>query len=100
MVTVISSKTVRARKPHRCSCCWAVCVQPGDEYKRDVCVNDGRVYTWVKCPACADLLHDVWDWAGWPDEGVSADHYAEWAHEMKAHDERAAAYLVRAGGGE
>jgi hypothetical protein len=99
MTTVLRTAKVTARKPHRCSCCSAVCIQPGDQYTRDSILNDGRVYDWVMCSDCADLFQTVWDWAGSPwDEGLGPDHYAEWANDLKGHDSRADAYLARAFG--
>ena len=96
MSLVLKSKRVVARKPHRCSCCGAVCVQPGDTYQRDSILNDGRVYDWVMCLDCSAAFSVVWDWAGSPhDEGIGPDTFAEWADEMQAHDPRAVAYLTR-----
>lgn len=99
MSTVLSSKRVTARKPHRCSCCSVECIQPGQVYQRDSVLNDGRVYDWVTCSPCAAIFDTVWDWAGSPyDEGIGPDHYAEWADDLKGHDPRADAYLARAFG--
>ena len=96
MSTLLRSKIVTARKAHRCSCCSSVCVQPGDDYRRDSILNDGSVHDWIWCLECAAVFTVVWDWAGSPwDEGVGPDSFAEWANEMKADDPRAAAYLVR-----
>lgn len=96
---VLSSRTVRARVPHRCSTCQVVCIQPGDQYQRDGILNDGRVYTWVMCSECAAIFVTVWEWAGETDDGVGPDTYLEWAQELTAMDPRAAAYLTRVGAG-
>jgi len=98
MPEFITSKTVKARKPHRCECC-TVAIQPGDTYCRETYVHDGSVYDWVSCTECAAINADVWDWCYQPDEGVGADEYAEWASEHP-DDPRALAYLARRGGGE
>ena len=100
MPTLLSSKTVTARKPHRCGSCSTVAVQPGDTYTRESYVYDGRAYTWVSCADCAALMPEVWDWAGMPDEGVGPDEYAEWALDHRddpTHGEAARAFLIRTG---
>lgn len=98
---VLSSKTVTARKVHRCMECGAAAIRPGDEYLRQACLHDGRVYAWVVCVDCRALTDAVWEWAGEPwDEGIGIDTYTEWAHEFAAdpeHGEKARAYLVRRG---
>ena len=100
MTLVLSTKTVTARKPHRCSTCGVECIQPGDTYTRQATLNDGRVYDWVTCDPCQTTFDDVWEWAGSPyDEGIGPDTYAEWAHEWAHYDDRAVAYLARAGAG-
>jgi hypothetical protein len=84
MPTLLSEKTVKARKPHACRCCETVCIQPGDSYTRSTYVYDGRVYDWVICTGCAAITTDVWDWADGPEEGISAEDYQEWAQDMLA----------------
>lgn len=96
MTTLLSSKIVTARKPHRCCNCEVVCIQPGQQYRRAASVFDGRAYTWVSCADCDAIFDVVWEWAGEPwGDGIGPDSYAEWAHEMRDQDERAAAYLAR-----
>ena len=99
MPTLITEKTVTARKTHCCLCCGVVAIQPGDTYQRTVLAYDGRVYTWVSCAGCDSITDDVWDWCGRPDEGVGIDSYHEWAVEHR-DDPRAVAYLDRLAGDE
>lgn len=95
MVTVLSTKQVRARKTHHCSTCGQPCIRPGDTYTRQACALDGSVYAWVTCAACNDLFLDVWEWAGEPDEGIGMDSYVEWARDMRHVDPRAVDFLDR-----
>lgn len=95
MPTLIAEKTVTARKPHRCLCCGAIAIQPGQMYHRETYVYDGRVYDWVSCADCNMIGGDVYEWYGEPGEGVSADEYDEWATEHQETDPRALAYLNR-----
>lgn len=100
MPTLLSRKVVTARKAHRCSTCAAEAIQPGQTYRREAYVWDGRAYTWVNCQPCAEISSAVFDWAYWPDEGIGTDTFDEWASEY-AHDskygEAARAYLERRG---
>lgn len=97
MVTLIRERTVTARRPHRCSTCGAVYVQPGQRYQRSTYVYDRHVYDWLTCPDCDAIAVDVWDWSGSDgDEGIGQDDYQVWAEENIV-DPRAVAYLRRSG---
>ncbi len=96
MPDLISEKTVRARKPHKCRCCGVIAIQPGQEYLREVLKYDGRVYTWISCSGCEEITAEVYTWCGDPEEGINHGDYAEWAEEHR-DDPRAKAYLKRAG---
>lgn len=101
MPQLLKSKTVTARKPHRCACCGEGAVKVGERYQRETYIYDGRVYDWVSCNECASLQMHVWDWAGRPEEGIGADAYIEWArehHEDREHGQCARAYLARVDG--
>ena len=93
-VTVLSDKTVRARKPHKCSTCGAVAVEPGQEYRRETLIYDGRIYDWVMCGPCDELFMEVYDYAYCSDEGVSSHEFLNWAEEHP-EDQRAKDYLAR-----
>lgn len=73
-----------ARKAHACSLCVGV-IAVGDKHHVSTNVWDGRVYDWRTCIACATdgIIHEVYDWAGQPDEGVGEDTAQEWAHEAR-----------------
>lgn len=82
MPSLLKSKTVKARKPHGCRTCNATAIQPGEEYQRDTYIYDGRVYDWVQCAACSTLGGLVYEWAGYPEDGIGRDEYVEWAREV------------------
>jgi len=96
----LSKKTVTARKAHRCFACNTVAVQPGDTYVRSNNLYDGRVYSLASCSPCDALLHDVFAWAGDPDEGVDSESFMDWALDYRHEDDRALAYLSRVGWSE
>ena len=101
MPDLLKSKTVTARKPHGCQTCNATAIQPGEQYRRDTYIYDGRVYDWVQCAACSTLASMVFEWSGDPDEGIGRDEYIEWAreacHEETLAGERARWLLSRVG---
>jgi hypothetical protein len=105
MPTLISEKTVTARKPHVCQCCGGIAVKPGDTYNRATYVYDGRVYDWVSCTECQAVAGDVFEYAGDPEGGVGLDVYQEWAEDAAAYSrndavrEAAKAYLARLAAG-
>lgn len=99
MPDLIKTKDVIARKAHGCQTCNDTAIQPGEKYTRDTYVYDGHMYDWVQCTACSALGGLVFEWAGYPDEGVGRDEYTEWAREVADADtlegERARWYLSR-----
>jgi hypothetical protein len=103
MPTLLREKTVRARKPHTCRCCYTVAVQPGETYTRSTYVFDGTVYDWVSCTECSAASTFVFEWTSWDDEGIGPDTYQEWAEETangfgnSAEHAAAEAYLSRRG---
>lgn len=103
MPTLLNEKTVKARKPHLCNCCYAVAVEPGQTYTRTTYVYDGRVYDWVSCTECQRVAGDVFEYAADPEEGIGPDTYQEWAEDAVAYSkddavrEAAKAYLRRRG---
>lgn len=60
MVTVISSETPTARKPHRCDSCLRE-IAPGTTYRRARCVDGGDAWTWKTHPACQRAGEILWD---------------------------------------
>lgn len=62
MPELIRTKTVTARKVHRCRTCFAEAIQPGETYTRDTYAHDGTVYDWVACEACRSISTAVYDW--------------------------------------
>lgn len=102
MPQLLRSRTVTARKPHRCMTCNATAIRRGEQYQRDTYAYDGQVYDWVQCADCAAIGGIVFEWAGHPDEGVGADDYMEWAREAANEDtpegEQARRYLARVAG--
>lgn len=95
MRKLISEKWVKARIPHRCLYCGVVAIKAGQQYRREVYVYDGRIYTWVSCKDCAAISSDVYEWYGCPDEGVSADEFDEWALQYRDENYDAESYLLR-----
>jgi len=93
MITLLSKRTVRARKPHTCWICGGGAVVKGQMYERASYAADGTAYTLVSCLDCAALNRDVWDWS-WSDEGIGPDEYQEWAEEH-SDDPRAVRLLNR-----
>ncbi|MDE8648178.1 hypothetical protein PXH69_24735 [Rhodococcus qingshengii] len=96
-ITVLSTKTVTARKPHQCMTCSTVAIKPGIQYVRSTMVYDGRIYDWVQCEPCRAITDLVWQWSNEQD-GIDADHYAEWADEFQDHPKHgvaARAHLAR-----
>lgn len=85
MTTLLREKTVTARKAHACATCNQPAAQPGDTYRRTTYVYDGRIYDWVQCDPCREMATEVFDWVGYPDEGIGLDHYYEWASEAVIH---------------
>jgi len=93
--TLLSRKTVTARKPHSCWVCGGIAIKVGDSYVREAVANDGTVWTLIECTGCASVRADVWDYAdGQYNDGVSAESYLEWANE-NADDPRASALKDR-----
>lgn len=96
-ITVLSTKTVTARKPHQCMTCNANTIRPSVLYHRSTMVYDGRIYDRVQCEPCRTITDLVWQWANGQD-GIDADDYAEWADEFQddpTWGEAARAHLVR-----
>lgn len=60
MVTVISSETPAARKPHRCDSCLRE-IATGTTYHRARCVDGGDAWTWKTHPACQRAGEILWD---------------------------------------
>lgn len=96
MPELLSSRTVTARKPHRCSFCGTVAATPGQQYQREVYTDGSRAYTLIVCADCDALTGDVWDWAADYWEGVDREDYRAWATDHLG-DPRAVTYLQRAG---
>lgn len=84
MPTQLREATRVARKAHRCSLCGGA-IKAGDSHHVSTNVWDGRVYDWRTCTPCnADgIIHEVYDWAGQPDEGVDGESAWEWAHDAR-----------------
>jgi len=83
MPQLISELNPTARKIHRCMMCGGG-IRPGERYSRDTLVYDGRIYSWVECPACQSdhVCNEVHAWTGgWYDEGVGIEEASEWAHD-------------------
>lgn len=98
MITLRRS-TPTARKSHKCGWCYGT-IQPGEKYHRSTNVYDDHLYDWIACDACTALCPEVWDWAGWPDEGIAEDSFEEWARDHRDdpnHGLAALAYLMRRG---
>ena len=94
MTELLASKAVTARKRHRCDDCNGP-ITPGDRYRRDTCLGDGRVWTWRDCAPCADLLDVIWDYFDMhTGDDIGPDTFQEWAQD-NPDDNRAVAYLAR-----
>ena len=83
--TLISNRTVKARKRHLCRTCDQDAVQPGETYRRAVYVFDGSVYAWIQCQPCRDCTPFVWEWCGNVEDGINSDDYCEWSRDMSVH---------------
>lgn len=73
MVTVISEKTVKARKAHRCGFC-NMQIDPGTRYNLAFLVYD-EPYTWREHLHCRELANKIIDWSDLDDCGCSADDF-------------------------
>lgn len=52
--TMLSDKIVKARKFHKCGeCCRAI--EPGEKYRREVTLYDGRIDSCVTCLDCNSI---------------------------------------------
>ena len=112
--------TRTARKGYVCGYCAAP-IRPGDRYAYQTNICDGRAYTWRTCAWCDrdGVGAYVYDWAGFPDEGIDYETACEWAEDaaigwprhwtprggvgkpISADERRAArAWLARAAGDE
>ena len=91
----LKRRTPLARKPHRCNFCTALAIQPGQAYIRDTLIYDGRVYDWVACCACDELVVEVWDWDGASDTGIGSDEFVEWAFAHRKNMPGAEEFLKR-----
>ena len=80
MSTTLSQSNPVARKTHVCNMCLAT-IYPGDHYRRGVYVQDDGPYTLKECAHCQTLLDRVYDWADYPDEGVSEYDFLLWAQD-------------------
>lgn len=92
-VELIKERTPIARKVHRCMNCTSLAIQIGHAYVRSTLTYDGRIYDWVSCCACHDLLGEVSEYAG--DFGISSDEFCEWAMDHRKTDPLAHAFLKR-----
>lgn len=52
--SVFSSKTVKARKPHRCDECPRI-IKPGESYLYTFGVWDGYASSWNTCADCTEI---------------------------------------------
>lgn len=80
----LRSATRTARKWHHCDICGGM-VKIGEKHHVSTNVFDGRVYDFRTCIPCQTdrIVSEVYDWAGGPDEGVTAETAWEWAHEAR-----------------
>jgi hypothetical protein len=103
MPDLLKSKTLKARKVHRCMLCGAPAVQPGGTYERSTLILDGRVYDWVECEPCGPVATYAAD-DYWLDEGVTSEAAIAWAEDNRGESgqrgEVARAFLARAFPGE
>lgn len=53
-----STKTVRARKQHKCEECWRT-IEAGELYYRHAGVWEGDFFTNVSCAHCAELRRQI-----------------------------------------
>lgn len=100
MPTHLRSARPKARKTHQCAWCL-ITIEPGTVYTRDSLAYDGHAYDWISCTDCDDLVSVVYRSCDYPDEGVNAEDYYEWAEayaDDPVHGEAARAYLARRGG--
>lgn len=80
MIERIKRRTPLARKSHGCQFCSSLAIQAGQAYVRDTLVYEGRVYDWVACCACDQLVVEVCDWSGgYGDDGIGSETFFEWA---------------------
>jgi hypothetical protein len=93
----LSDRTPTARKPHRCDWCGDR-IEPGTKYRRTTHLGPDGLYEWIQCPPCGPLVSPAFDWAGWPDDGLTDDELHEWATEHtndSTMGEQARAFLER-----
>ena len=82
MPELIRDRTVTARKAHPCQTCNRAAAVRGETYLRSTYVFDGRIYDWVMCQECSEMLSEVYDWSvdGY-EFGVGRYEFHEWAQE-------------------
>jgi len=73
--TIQGTKTVTARKPHRCDWC-GLPINKGEKYHYAVYKYDGSVYSWKNHISCGVLVSDL-DMVDDCDEGVTEDDFRE-----------------------
>lgn len=74
-----SSKTVRARKQHRCDLCGEV-IAPGQPYSRGAGVVEGDFTTWNECNPCSEFSLVYFSESG--EDVITEDSAVEFAREL------------------
>lgn len=80
-----SSKTVRARKQHRCDLCGEV-IAPGESYSRGAGVVEGDFTTWNECNPC-DAFESVY-FSESGEDVINEDSAVEFARDLLAFSHR------------
>lgn len=70
MIEMLSTCTVRARRPYVCDYCGHAILR-GEQYVRACNKFDGRLYTWKSHPHCDRLASAVWNYVD-PCDGMDA----------------------------
>lgn len=78
MIDIISNKTVRAKKSHKCGWCQGQ-IKVGETYRKQVCKTD-EIYTFNTCEECDFIYNALKDWRG--EYELDADEFSEMCQEF------------------
>ena len=75
-MNILSSKTPKARKQHRCDYCWSL-IEIGEIYDNLSIENDGEVYTWKNHIDCQKIAEKLKMFEENQHEGVTESMFTE-----------------------
>lgn len=81
VTTILKETRPRSRGRVRCNACHRT-IAKGSRYERQSVADNGFVWDWVSCPACADVTAAVFAYVGdgiITDEAIGPEDYRDWA---------------------